>query len=160
MKCWKVFRQHLFFGTLLALILAAAPLMAGLGLNVFGPGETVSSSQVNENFSQLENQIQQICRMPGQVVFTGLVTQDGEFEEPYFHCESISLSAEDDGTAVNFTLEGVSILDVSIHAMPRSNTDRFCSTFIDGVDGFSVECFDGNETPVNTPFFLTLMRRQ
>jgi len=159
MKIVNPFKNKLATGLIVIVLALATPIIAGVTLNTFQPGETISSTAVNENFSNLQDQVNNICNQQGQLVLAAVIGQFGDIEPPFFSCNDAAVTSSMPSTGrYDISIDGLNPDDMIIQVTPRSGMPRYCIIGLKP-DVFEVACFNEMGTPSNAVFYLIAFRR-
>lgn len=165
MKSKRIPLTNIFIGLLIGASLIVTPVLAQV-LTEFQAGETISSSQINGNFSNLQDQITNICTLPGQVALAARVDVSGlgaSFNEPFFACGDISnVNVGETGTGEYIlNLDGLNPdtqAVVHVTPVPVSQFANYCNVRPESTRVL-IDCYDDSGAAEDSPFFITLIRR-
>jgi len=171
-------KSLIIYAIVLTALILATPIFAGV-LNSFSPGETISSSAVNQNFSMLnddlegvKSQINELCLLPGQVVFAAHIQKTNSGAEligDEFICSdlNVSLSPSFDSGAFRLNLVGLETSDLIPMVVPNSQgaaTPLACDVNPEQPTFFRFSCriSDTNMAPSSPDlprYYVTLIRK-
>lgn len=171
MNFLKTHKVKIITGFTFALVTLVTPLIAQVSLNTFQPDTTISSSQMNENFSNLNQALNEMqsaldsqCEQPGQLIFNGIIDEDGNTVSS-FTCEGITVTtSRSQAGAYDVHLTGIDPDDavLQVTARPGFLGFRSCnSQLVDiGDPFFRINCANESNVRSDTPINLTIFRIQ
>jgi len=165
MKNLKPIKGKIITGVIVMGLALATPIIAAVTLNTFQAGETISSSAVNDNFSNLDqglddlqDQLDNLCTQVGQIRVSVVIESDGDLQPGFFSCnDAVITTSRVEAGRYELSVEGVADhRNLDVQVTPRNAGALFC-TALQGINELTVKCWDEDGAAADLFFFVTLI---